>query len=310
MKIIDKTPFQSEKGEMTLAQRLQGTLQYGPSWYAELEAQKAVIAQIDLVLEKGFTLIRNFTLVRSQIVEPLILIGPPGVFVLLVTPLKGFYEARGDQWNEVKGGRASPAPVNLLYRVGRLARALQVYINRQGVTLPTLVEPVLIASNPGMHIDSMRPVVRVVMSDAIRQFAASLQQARGVLRSEQAFDLTERIITPRPKEAAPAEPASSQAPTQAAEAPAESESSSRARAIFQAGEELKPFDPRDLSFAFDENAPSAGQDGLPESGGALGRAGVNRGGMRVGQWLLLAGMALIECCVLSGFIYFVFTGRR
>src|SRR5512142_1524892 len=129
MKIIDKTPFQTEQGEMTFLQRVQGMLDHGLSWYAELEAQKTVIAQLDLVLEKGFTLIRNFTLVNSQIVMPLILIGPPCVFVIHVTPLKGFYEARGDQWNEVKGGRASPAPVNLLYRVGRLARALQVYIN-------------------------------------------------------------------------------------------------------------------------------------------------------------------------------------
>lgn len=309
MKIIDKTPFQNQDGEMTLAQRAQGTLQYGPSWYGELEAQKTVIAQLDLVLEKGFTLIRNFTLANSQIVEPLILIGPPGVFVLQVTPLKGFYEARGDQWNEVKGGRASPASVNLLYRVGRLARALQVYLNRQGVILPTLVEPVLVASNPGMHIESMRPVVRVVLSDAIRQFAGSLLQARAVLRSEQVYDLADRIMTPRPKEPAPQEQPAAQASAQT-EVPVMEQPSSRARAIFQAGEDLKPFDPADLSFAFDENAEAATQKAAEGGAAEVLPSVPGRRGMGAGRWLVLAGMALVECCVLSGFVYLIFTGSR
>ena len=126
MKIIDKTPFQNEKGEFGLVQRLQGMWEYGGSWYAELDAQRAVIAQLERVLEKGFTLIRNLRLQNSQIVEPLILVGPPGVFVMYVTPISGFFEAKGDQWNVIKNDRRVPAPVNMLQRVARLARALQV----------------------------------------------------------------------------------------------------------------------------------------------------------------------------------------
>ncbi len=312
MKIIDKTPFQDEKGDITALQRLQGTLQHGLTWYSELNAQKMVMAQLDLVLEKGFTLIRNFTLANSQIVEPLILLGPPGVFVIMVTPLSGFYEAKGDQWNVMTGGRASPAPVNLLSRVGRLARALQVYLNRQGVVLPSLVEPVLIASSPAMHIESLRPTARVVMSDAIRQFAASLLQARPVLRPEQVYDLADRIITPRPKEAAPeAEPAP-EAPAPAEGAPAEPQTPGRARAIFHAAEELKPFDPADLSFAFDENAEPEVPANLRETSPSqrLPRVTAKRGGFQRGQWILLGGMLLVECCVLAGFGYLILTSSR
>lgn len=312
MKIIDKTPFQNEKGELTPMQRVQGTLQHGLSWFPELEAQKAVIAQMDLVLEKGFTLIRNFTLANSQIVEPLILIGPPGVFVISVTPQGGFYEAKGDQWNVVNGGRVSPAPVNLLYRVGRLARALQVYLNRQGVVLPGQVEPVLIASNPRMHIESLRPAVRVVLSDAIRQFAASLLQARPVLRPEQVYDIADRIITPRPKEAA-SQPETAPEAAPATESPeAEPQTPGRARAIFHASEEIKPFDPGDLSFAFDENAASDIPENLRETSPSqrLPRVSAKRGGFSRGQWILLGGMILVECCVLAGFGYFILTGSR
>ena len=311
MKIIDKTPFQNEAGEMTMMQRVQGTLQHGFSWYAELEAQKTVITQLNLVLEKGFTLIRNFTLVNSQIEEPLILLGPPGVFVLLVTPLAGFYEAKGDQWNVVSGGRASPAPVNLLYRVARLARALQVYLNRQGAILPGIVEPVLIASNPAMHIESIRPITRVVMSDAIRQFGASLLQGRPVLRPEQVFDFSERIITPRPKEEAAEAQPEPETPPATESTPAVAPTPARARAIYHAAEELGPFDPTDLSFAFDENAAEEVPANLRETSPSqrLPRVSEKRGGLTRGQLILLGGMALVECCVLAGFGYFVFTGH-
>ena len=181
MKVIDKTPLQDEKGEISRFQRVRGTLEYGLGWYAEMEAQKAVMAQLDQILEKGFTLIRNITLGNSSITEPLVLVGPPGIYVLYVTPLAGFYEAKGDQWNVIKSGHSYPTSKNLMSFVWRLSRALQVYLNRQGVNLPGPVEPVLVSTNPAMHVDSLRPMVRVVLSDAVRQFAASLLQARPVL---------------------------------------------------------------------------------------------------------------------------------
>jgi len=139
MKIIDKTPFQNEHGDFGLVQRLQGMWEYGGAWHRELEAQKTVIAQLERVLEKGFTLIRNLRLQNSQIVEPLILVGPPGVFVMYVTPISGFFEAKGDQWNVIKNDRRVPASVNMLQRVARLARALQVYLNRQEMYMPGML---------------------------------------------------------------------------------------------------------------------------------------------------------------------------
>ena len=75
MKIIDKTPFQNEKGEIGLWDRLQGTLKYGQSWYTDLQAQKVIIDQLNRLFEKGFVLIRNLTLPGSEITVPIILIG-------------------------------------------------------------------------------------------------------------------------------------------------------------------------------------------------------------------------------------------
>ncbi len=306
MKVIDKTPLQNEKGEIGALQRLQGMFEYGFSWYPELEAQKTVITQLDRVLEKGFTLIRNLTLANSQITVPLILTGPPGVYVILVTPLSGFYEAKGDQWNVVKNGRSSPAAVNLLLRVARLARALQVFLDRQGVNLPGPVEAVLMASSPAMHIESLRPSVRVVMSDAVKQFAASLLQARPVLRPELVYEVAERIVTPRTKGSAP-EPDEIPSPAESVEP----QPTSRARAIFHAAEEAKPFDPADLSFAFDESAESEVPKHLHETSPSqqLPSRTRNRAFNRR-QWITLGTMLLVECCVLAGFMYFIFSSSR
>ena len=308
MKVIDKTPLQNEKGEIGPLQRLQGTLKYGFSWYPELQAQKVIITQLDHFIEKGFVLIRNLTLPGSQITEPIILVGLPGVYVIYVTHLSGFYEAKGDQWNVVNNGRSSPAPINLMSRVARLARALQVYLDRQGFSLPAPVEPVLIAPSPAMHIDSMGPVVRVVMSDAVRQFTASLLQAPPVLKTDFVYDTADRIVTPRPK-AAVAPPAP-ETPTPASES--EAQSASRAQAIFRAAEEARPFDPADLSFAFDENAGEDVPKNLRETSPSqpLPQSAAKRGGMGMMQWAVLGAMLLVECCVLGGFGYLILSSGR
>jgi hypothetical protein len=320
MKIIDKTPYQNEKGEFGLVQRIQSALEYGATWYAELEAQKSIIPQLDRVLEKGFTLIRNLRLEKSQIIEPLILIGPPGVFVIYVTPVSGFFEAKGDQWNVINNDRRQPAPVNLMARVARLARALQVYLNRQEMFLPGMFEPVLIASNPAVHIEQLRPMVRVVMSDAVKQFAASLVQSRPVLKSPEINELIDHIVRPHRKtEASEAEPGALQpmAAATTADQPttpegetnqppttqqAADQAPARARAIFQAAEELEPFDPSDLSFAFDENAASEAA-GLDEAKRV--KRARRRGGLTVLQWVVLALMLLVACGALGSLVYLV-----
>ncbi len=310
MKVIDKTPFQNDKGEIGLLERLQGTLKYGFSWYPELEAQKTVIPQLDRALEKGFVLIRNFTLPGSEITLPIILIGPPGVYVIHVTHLTGTYEAKGDQWGTANNGRFTPSPINLMSRVAAWAKVLQKYLDKQGISLPKPIEPILIASSPAMHIDSTRPVVRVVLSDAIKQFAASLLQAPPLIRTELAYDLADRIISPRPK-AAP------QQPTPAAPEPGlESQAPSRAQAIFNS-QDVKPFNPNDIGFAFEEPAEQPQpQQQVPQNLREPSPAQPLRPakpkqqrimGMTMTQLAILGGILLCWFCIMSAGIYFILT---
>src|SRR5512138_822759 len=210
MKIIDKTPLVNEKGELEPLQRIQGMLKYGFGWPNELEAQKAIMTFFERQLEKGYTLIRNVPLGASGIVVPMILLGPTGIYVIHVTYLRGRYEARGSAWNQESGDGYKPAPVNLIQNTARMARAVKVFIERQGVKVPVDVEPVLIAGNPGLHIESVRPAIRVMMIDGIKSFVSGLANANPVLRTEAVHEFTERIVNPRsPKKETTAPPPAS-----------------------------------------------------------------------------------------------------
>lgn len=285
MKVYDKTPLLDPQGNINPIARIQGTLKYGLSWSSELEAQVAVIAQLDRLLDKGFVLIRNFTLPDSDIVIPMILIGPGSLSVIFATPLKGDFEAKGNEWNSVKNGIAVPASRNLIDLLIKYTRVFQRYLQLNKINIPVPIEPVLIATNPGANIESVRPAVRVVRSDAIKQFASSVNQASPILRAEQVIASADLIIEPHPASTErPAEP----------EIPVE-RPVSRAQAIFQASEngevEQKP-QPRPRPAM---NAQGKTQTPAKKSP-AISRS----------QIFLLVGLGIFECCILFGGIYILF----
>jgi hypothetical protein len=313
MKIIDQTPLVNEKGELSVMQRFQGMLKYGFNWPTELQAQKAIVTFFDRQLEKGYTLIRNMTLGASGITVPMILLGPAGIYVIHVTYLRGRYEARGNQWNEESGSGFKPAPVNLVQQTARMAAAVKAFIERQGVKLPVPVEPVLIAANPGLHIESNKPSIKVLMIDGIKSFVTGLSSAGRVLSAEAVHEYTERIIDPRParKETAAMggmpRPAWEEENTQ----PPPGQGVSRARAIFDASEEAKPFDPADFDFdmveeesARDAFSPAPGNATSADT--APARSQRKRVlGMTPIQMGIVAALAVVLIVLVAVFIYLV-----
>jgi hypothetical protein len=313
MKIIDKTPLVNENGELSLPQRVQGMLKFGFNWPTELVAQKAIVTFLDRQLEKGYTLIRNMTLGASGITVPMILLGPAGIYVIHVTYLRGRYEARGNAWNEESGNTFQPASTNLIQQTARMAAAVKAFIERQGVKLPLPIEPVLIAANPGLHVESVKPAVRVLMIDGIKSFVTGLSTAGRVLSAEAVHEFTERLVNPRPvrKGTAGAAAAMPRAAWEEEKTQPPPGQLSRARAIFDASEEAKPFDPTDFDFAMveedvDIDPSQAGTNtaGSPASP-APGRRRVL--GMTPGQLGIVAALGVLFLLLLAVFAYLVFT---
>jgi hypothetical protein len=89
---------------------------------------------------------------------------------------------------------------------------------------------------------------------------------------------------------------------------------SRARAIFDASEEAKPFDPADFDFAMTEDEPS--MEATPEAAYESGSAQPMQGqtaksnrmlGMTPPQLAIIVGLALALLCILAAFGYIIFT---
>lgn len=299
MKILDKNALNDANGKINIIARIQGTLKYGFSWYPELQAQEKIIPVLDRLLDKGFMLIRNYTLPNSDIVIPMILIGPGSVSIIVASQVTGHFEAKGMEWNTlVTNGSPVPARRNLIDLTSKLTRAFQKYLDRYKIAVPMAVEPVLIVTEPGAQVEATRPAVRVVRSDAVKQFANSLLQARPVLRPDSVFTLGERIADPTSQ------------PVQIFESPAPEEAAppiSRAQAIFKASESDQAFDPNEMGFEFKEqaSAQAAQPAAKPASQAAAPK---RRAGMNRGQIMLLVGMALLECCILAagaGILFFL-----
>ena len=316
MKIIDKTPLVDEKGNLTFTQRIQGMLQYGFNWPRELEAQSAIIKYFDRQLEKGYTLIRNMPLGQSGIVVPMILLGPTGIYVIEVSHLRGRYEARGDTWNVESGDQYKPAPVNLIQRTMRMARALQTYIERQGVRIPVTIDSVLIAGDPGLHIESVRPAIKVMMIDGIKAFVNGLVSGSPVLSNIQVNDFADRIITPRPKQDMSAPPPEAEPEPRAAWEETygwneqQQQEPARAGASFDPSEE--GFNSSGFDFAMDEQGahadeiPPVVREPEPESSVRTSQPQLFMG-MTPVQLAVLGGLALALFCILAIFAYVVFS---
>jgi hypothetical protein len=315
MKIIDQTPFQNDKGDIGIFERLQGTLKYGLSWYPELQAQKTILSGVDRILQ-GFTVIRNHTLDASGIVLPLIVMGRSGIVVAYVTHLRGTYMAKGDSWRILRGSNFQDTPINLLTRVNRMARALKVFLERQGVKRSLPVEPVILCADPGLYVETQRPLVRVVLSDGLERWASGLVKAPPLISEMNVEELAERIISPKTPRRKPTtenefQLVETQSNTDSEIEPDESAlddelEPSRAQAIFRAAEEAESFDAKDLGFAFEDEGAgleihrelleTSPEIPIPSGSEKKGLFGMSRA-----QLMILAGILFVEILVLVGF---------
>ena len=280
MKIIDKTPYYQENGELSIVDRGRAIMKYGPGWFKEVEAQKSVIAVLEKNLDKRFTLLLNSTPPALGATIPLILVGPTGVYAMSVTNFVGTLRAKGDQWGTITGNTFKPEKPNLLTRTERMARAIQVFLQRQGYADLTSVEAVLLCADPALHVDSMRPIIRIVMRDALERFSVTIAQGRAILNPESVFDIVNRLQTlPSPPEpVASASPAANVA-----------ENESYAPNFDQPRSDAMPVFPGDI--------PPLN---LPAAAPAQRRAGINRK-----QWIFLIIMFVIWCLIVAVFAFLI-----
>ena len=315
MKIVDQTPFYKENGELSGMDRARAVLQFGLGWFKEIEAQKSVIAVLKKNLDKNYTLLCNVIPPGLEARIPLILVGPTGVYVMCVTPKVGMFRARGDQWGTISGSSLKPENPNLLTRTGRMARAIQVYLQRRGFAGLVSVEAILFCSNPTTNVDSMRPIIRVIMRDTFERFAVSIAQARIVLTPESALNIV-NLLQNSPPPASP-EPIETANPESVVTPPAQPGDPQVALfALPEAGitPPAQSDDPYVPTFVLPEAAaaPASAAESFPPApvaGSEVSTPAAPRLAARLGltnkQIALLVGMAIILCLLVVVFAFLV-----
>jgi hypothetical protein len=137
------------------------------------------------MLDNRYVILSDVILPGLKVPIPLVLVGPNGVCVLNPSSIRGVYRAQGENWEQMDERRRDfkPAQPNLIMRVQFLARAVEKFLTGRGYELPE-VEPVLIFTDPGVHIETVRPVVRVILIDGVERFTAGLAQGYPTLEKD------------------------------------------------------------------------------------------------------------------------------
>lgn len=204
MRVIERSEFLQEDGQVTLENRIRAMLQHGFGWYASIEAQRTVSDRLGAVLGPDYVLLRNLRLPGTAVTVPMILIGPQGVRAIVATSLRGTFRAKGEEWLTFDTGARHfkrVRPNQQAIAIGHADLVLK-YFRSQGYDLPE-VEPVLIFTNPRTHIDTARPRVRIVMVDGIEHFAANLMQLHPILDLEDVETLVHCLLHPKTAEPEP-----------------------------------------------------------------------------------------------------------
>jgi hypothetical protein len=149
----------------------------------EPTAEYIVIDVLKKVLDNTYFLLCNTLLEGLEIPIPLILVGPTGLCVILPSSYKGICRAEESNWEvmDERSRRYRPGKPNLLVVTNSMAKAVEKFLADRNISSPT-VEPLLIFTNPGVHVEATRPVVRIVLADALGRFAVGLLQEDMVLK--------------------------------------------------------------------------------------------------------------------------------
>ena len=195
MKVLDYSPIPFDGGKLSFQDRIKGTFQIGFTWISEMKSQEVLIAHLNRVLDKQFSLLRNVPLPDGGVTIPLILLGPHGVTMIYNSPLRGIYRAQGDSW-EIMDNRLrnfKPTKPNLIRRTSLMAQALENFIKKSGYELGT--NGVLVFTDPGIHVNMMRSEVRIILMDAIERFGSGFLQTEQVMTNEDVRRIINTIET-------------------------------------------------------------------------------------------------------------------
>jgi hypothetical protein len=158
------------------------------------KSEEAIVERFLRGLDNRFFMLRNLQLENLGPSFPPILVGPSGLAVLNVSHEKGFFKAKDNSWWKMDktNHRFNPGHPNLIKQSQDYAKKLGSILDVHGKSHPE-VTPVLIFANPGVHIETHNPVIRIVLMDGVDSLITTFRNSDEVLQPNEINFLTDSL---------------------------------------------------------------------------------------------------------------------
>jgi len=180
MRTIDLSKYQSESGFAGTLKTMQGVFSYGWSWQASRKSQEELVEVLETVLGNDCVLLRDVEIPRVGRPIPIVLIAPSSLLVINPKSQQGFFRAEGKRWEELgSNDEYKLAPVNLIRETWLYQKTIEGYLKQHNFSAP-MDRGVMIFVSPETVVESIRPRVRVIQADGIKNFARELAIAKPI----------------------------------------------------------------------------------------------------------------------------------
>jgi hypothetical protein len=199
MKTIDLSARSGDTGKGSLLAFLSKLIPGEQKKQADLDAQNEVIFRMERVLGDEFTLIRDIHLPGLGTSIPMALVGPPGVFVLYPSAVKGTYRARADSWLKLdSSGNMKNSSPNLPHRTRLYAEAIRKFLTQEGFPNAE-IEPVLLFTQTEAFVENIKAPIRMVMCDGLESYGGSLRLLNPTFTPEEQASVIRLLSNPEGK---------------------------------------------------------------------------------------------------------------
>ena len=199
MKIIDLTTQASDEGKPSVFSFINKLFSEGKQKQTEQDAQNEVISRMDVALGNDFTLIRDIKIPGLGTSIPMALVGPPGVFVLYASAVKGTFRARGDAWLKLdNSGNMRNSNPNLPNRTRLYAEAIRKFLAQNGFP-GAEIDPILLFTQPEAFVENIKAPIRMVMCDGMESYSESLRLLNPAFSPEEQVAVVRWLSNPEGK---------------------------------------------------------------------------------------------------------------
>lgn len=180
MRLIEPTQKPQKQDQLqTVLEQFKKWLPIGKS---AVGSDEAILDRFLRGLDNRYIMLRNLQLEKSGQVFPPIMVGPAGLAVLNISNEQGFFRVRENSWWKMNKSshRYDPAKPDLVKQSQEYAQKLGSILDAHGKSHPE-VTPLLILANPGVHIETSNPAIRIVLVDGIDNLISSLLNSEDII---------------------------------------------------------------------------------------------------------------------------------